>query len=116
MEYLNQLNSNLIGIISVIGPEKSEKTYFSNLIIGDKAAFDNSKSTFGINMWGQPIAHGENTDLLVLDTEGLYKASNQNTSYDKQTFTLYYLLSIIMIYNTDESINDCINRFTNLAK
>ena len=31
MEYLNQLNSNLIGIISVIGPEKSEKTYFSNL-------------------------------------------------------------------------------------
>ena len=116
MEYLNQLNSNLIGIISVIGPEKSEKTYFSNLLIGEKAAFDNTKPTLGINMWGQPIVHGENTDLLVLDTEGLYKSSNQNTSYDKQTFTLCSLLSSIMIYNTDESINDCINKFTNLAK
>ena len=116
MEYLNQLNTNFIGIISVLGPEKSEKTYFSNLIIGDKAAFDNTKSTNGIHMWGQPIAHGENTDLLVLDTEGLYKSSNEKTSYDKQTFTLCSLLSSIMIYNTDESINDCINKFTNLAK
>ena len=66
MEYLNQLNSNLIGIISIIGPEKSEKTYFSNLIIGDKDAFDNSKATYGIHMWGQPFANGENTDLLVI--------------------------------------------------
>ena len=116
MEYLNQLNSNFISIISVIGPEKSEKTYFSNLLIGDKDAFDNSKSTCGIYMWGQPIAHGENTDLLVLDTEGLYKSSNEKTSYDKQIFTLSCLLSSIMIYNSDESINDCINKFSNLAK
>ena len=93
MEYLNQLNSNLIGIISVLGPEKSEKTYFSNLLIGDKDAFDNSKSTCGIHMWGQPIAHGENIDLLVLDTEGLYKSSNEKTSYDKQVFTLCCLFS-----------------------
>jgi hypothetical protein len=116
MEYLNQLNSNKIGIISVIGPSQSEKTYFSNLIIGEKTAFDNSKPTIGINMWGQPIAHGENTDLLVLDTEGLYKPSNNNTSYDKQTFTLSCLLSSIMVYNTEESINECINKFTFLAK
>ena len=116
MEYLNQLNSNLIGIISVLGPEKSEKTYFSNLLIGDKDAFDNSKSTCGIHMWGQPIAHGENIDLLVLDTEGLYKSSNEKTSYDKQVFTLCCLLSSIMIYNSDEPITDCINKFSNLAK
>ena len=45
-----------------------------------ETAFDNSKPTIGINMWGQPIAHGENSDLLVLDTEGLYKPSNNNTS------------------------------------
>ena len=116
MEYLNQLNSSNIGIISIIGPEKSEKSYFSNLIIGDKAAFDISKSTNGINMCGLPIAHGENTDLIVLDTEGLYKDSNSKTSYDKQTFTLSCLLSSIMIYNTDETIQDCINKFSNLAK
>ena len=116
MDYLNKLNSNLIGIISVIGPEKSEKTYFSNILIGDKEAFDNSKSTTGIYMWGQPIAHGENTDLLVLDTEGLFKSSNEGTSFDKQSFTLSCLLSSIMIYNTEESISDCINNFTNLAK
>ena len=67
-------------------------------------------------MWGQPIAHGENSDLLVLDTEGLYKPSNNNTSYDKQTFTLSCLLSSIMVYNTEESINECINKFTFLAK
>ena len=116
MDYLNQLNSNLIGIISIIGPEKSEKTYFSNLIIGDKAAFDNSISTIGIKMWGLPIAQGENRDLLVLDTESLYKSSNANTSYDKQIVTLSCLLSSIMIYNTNESISDCINNFTNLSK
>ena len=32
MEYLNQLNTNKIGIISIIGPEKSEKSYFANLL------------------------------------------------------------------------------------
>ena len=116
MDYLNQLNSNYIGIISIIGPEKSEKSYFSNLIIGDKEAFDITKSTIGINMSGLPIAHGDNIDLIVLDTEGLYKESNSKTSYDKQTFVLSSLLSSIMIYSTDESISDCITKFTNLAK
>ena len=116
MDYLNQLNSNYIGIISIIGPEKSSKSYFSNLIIGDKEAFDITKSTIGIHMCGLPIAHGDNTDLIVLDTEGLYKESNSKTSYDKQTFILSSLLSSIMIYSTDESISDCINKFTNLAK
>mgnify|MGYP002624511234 CR=1 FL=1 len=116
MDYLNQLNSSYIGIISIIGPEKSEKSYFSNLIIGDKEAFDITKSTVGIHMCGLPIAHGDNTDLIVLDTEGLYKESNSKTSYDKQTFILSSLLSSIMIYSTNESISDCITKFTNLAK
>ena len=116
MDYLNQLNSNYIGIISIIGPEKSSKSYFSNLIMGDKEAFDITKSTIGIHMCGLPIAHGDNTDLIVLDTEGLYKESNSKTSYDKQTFILSSLLSSIMIYSTDESISDCITKFTNLAK
>ena len=116
MEYLNQLNSNLIGIISIIGPEKSEKSDFSNLILGDQTAFDSSKSTSGIYMYGQPIAQGENTDLLVLDTEGLYKPVNSKTNYDKQTFILSCLTSSIMIYNTNETIQDCVNKFTNLAK
>jgi len=116
MDYLNQMNSNYIGIISIIGPEKSSKSYFSNLIIGDKEAFDITKSTIGIHMCGLPIAHGDNTDLIVLDTEGLYKESNSKTSYDKQTFILSSLLSSIMIYSTDESISDCITKFTNLAK
>ena len=88
MDYLNQLNSNYIGIISIIGPEKSSKSYFSNLIMGDKEAFDITKSTIGIHMCGLPITHGDNTDLIVLDTEGLYKESNSKTSYDKQNFSL----------------------------
>ena len=116
MEYLNQLNSNMIGIISIIGPEKSEKSYFANLIIGDKTAFDSSKSTLDIFIYGQPIAQGENTDLLVLDTEGLFKPLNSKTNYDKQTFILSCLTSSIMIYNTNETIQDCINKFTYLAK
>ena len=116
MEYLNQLNSNLIGVISIIGPEKSEKSYFANLILGDQAAFDSSKSTSGIYMYGQPIAQGENTDLIVLDTEGLYKPVNSKTNYDKETFILSCLTSSIMIYNTNETIQDCVNKFTNLAK
>ena len=116
MDYLNKWNSNLIGIISIIGPKDSDKSSFANLIVGDKAAFDISESTEGIYMWGQPIAHQENTDLLVLDTESLYKSTNANTSYDRNTFILSSLLSSIMIYNTQESISDCINKFTNLAK
>ena len=116
MDYLNKWNSNLIGIISIIGPKDSDKSSFANLIVGDKAAFDISESTEGIYMWGQPIAHQENTDLLVLDTESLYKSANANTSYDRNTFILSSLLSSIMIYNTQESISDCINRFTILAK
>ena len=116
MDYLNKWNSNLIGIISIIGPKDSDKSSFANLIVGDKAAFDISESTEGIYMWGQPIAHQENTDLLVLDTESLYKSTNANTSYDRNTFIISSLLSSIMIYNTQESISDCINKFTNLAK
>ena len=116
MDYLNQWNTNLIGIISLIGPQDSDKSTFANIIIGDKDAFDNTEQTEGIYMWGQPIAHQENSDLLVLDTESLYKPSNMNTSYDKQTFILSCLLSSIMIYNTKESLSDCINKFTNLAK
>ena len=116
MEYLNQLNSNKIGIISVIGPEKSEKSYLANLILGDKAAFDSSKQTSDIYMWGQPIAQGENTDLLVLDTEGLNKAINSKTNYDKEIFILSCLTSSIMIYNTNDTIQECINKFTALAK
>ena len=116
MDYLNQWNSSLIGIISLIGPQDSDKSSFANIIIGDKAAFDSKEKTEGIYMWGQPIAHQDNSDLLVLDTESLYKPSNMNTSYDKQTFILSCLLSSIMIYNTNETLNECINRFTNLAK
>ena len=116
MDYLNKWNSNLIGIISIIGPKDSDKSTFANLIVGDKAAFDISESTEGMYMWGQPIAHQENADLLVLDTESLYKSKNANTSYDRNTFILSSLLSSIMIYNTQESISDCINKFTSLAK
>ena len=116
MDYLNQLNSSLLSIISILGPKDSDKSSFANIIIGDKAAFDISDETEGMYIWGQPIAHQENTDLLVLDTENLYKQTNLNTSYDKQTFILSSLLSSIMIYNTNESLSDCINKFTNLAK
>ena len=116
MEYLNQLNTNKIGIISIIGPEKSEKSYFANLILGEKAAFDSSKSTTDIYTWGQPIVQGDSTELLVIDTEGLYKQINSKTQYDKHTFILSCLSSSIMIYNTNEAIQDCVNKFTNLAK
>lgn len=116
MEYLNHLNSNQIGIISVIGPEKSEKSYFANLILNDQYTFDSSKTTTDIYMYGQPIAQGENTDLIVLDTEGLYKPINSKNNFDKQNFILSCLVSSILIYNTNETIQDCINKFTNLAK
>ena len=116
MDYLNQLNCNSLGIISIIGPQDSDKSSLANIIIGNKAAFDKSEESEGIYIWGQPIAHQENTDLLVLYTENLYKQKNLNTSYDKQTFILSSLLSSIMIYNTNETLQDCINKFTNLAK
>jgi len=116
MDYLNQLNSNSIGIISLIGPQNSDKSSFANIIIGDNDVFDNSEKTEGIYIWRQPIVHQENVDLLVLDTESLYKHSNINTSYDKQTFILSCLLSSIMVYNTNESLIDCITKFSNLAK
>ena len=116
MEYLNQLSSNLIGIISIIGPEKSEKSYLANLILGDKAAFDSSKPTSDIYMWGQPIAQGENKDLLVLDTEGLYKPINSKKKFDNQIFILSCLTSSVMVYNTNDTIQDCVVKFTTLAK
>ena len=116
MDYLNNLNSNSIGIISLIGPQNSDKSSFANIIIGDKDAFDDSENTDGIYMWRQPIVHQENEDLLVLDTESLFKQSNINTSYDKQTFILSCLLSSIMVYNTNESLIDCVTKFSNLAK
>ena len=84
--------------------------------MGDNLAFDSSKETSGIYMYGQPIAQGENTDLLVLDTEGLFKPINSGTNYDKQTFILSCLTSSILVYNTHETIQDCINKFTNIAK
>ena len=43
MDYLNQWNSSLIGIISLIGPQDSDKSSLANIIIGDKAAFDSTE-------------------------------------------------------------------------
>ena len=47
-------------------------------------------------MCRQPIAHGESTDLLVLDSEGLYKPTNANTSYDKEIFTLFKMIPLFL--------------------
>ena len=116
MDYLNQLTSNFICTITVTGTQHCEKSSFANLIIGDKDTFNISKTTSGINMWGQPIVHQDNTDLLVFDTEGYIKNINANTNYEKQTFIMSCLLSSILVFHTDDCLTNCIQKFVNLAK
>ena len=43
IDYLNQWNYNLTGIISLIGSQDSDKYEFSNIIISDKDEFDSTE-------------------------------------------------------------------------
>lgn len=116
MDYLNQLTSNFICTITVTGTQHCEKSTFANLIIGDKDTFNTQKTTNGIHMWGQPIVHQDNTDLLVFDTEGFIKNLTNNTNYEKQTFIMSCLLSSVLVFHSDDNLNNCIQKFVNLAK
>eukprot|EP00742_Colponemidia_sp_Colp-10_P009471 GILJ01010327.1.p1 GENE.GILJ01010327.1~~GILJ01010327.1.p1 ORF type:complete len:919 (-),score=186.39 GILJ01010327.1:130-2637(-) len=54
--------------------------------------------TKGIWMWGKPIHLDEETDVLLLDTEGL-GSHDRSQSEDVRLFALSLLLSSLLIYN-----------------
>jgi hypothetical protein len=75
-----QLIKNLkgnIGVISVIGPYRSGKSYIMNRLLNRSDGFElgctYSSTTRGIWMWNNMISHvnenGDQMNLIVLDTE-----------------------------------------------
>ena len=53
---------------------------------------------------------------MIFDTEGLYKLSNTKTNIDKNIFITCLLISSNLIYNTNETPENAIKNFSQLAK
>ena len=61
--------------------------------------------TKGIWMWNKPIPINEETDGILLDTEGL-GSTERSTNTDAKIFSIAILLSSLFIFNSLGPINE----------
>eukprot|EP00743_Colponemidia_sp_Colp-15_P008693 GILK01009463.1.p1 GENE.GILK01009463.1~~GILK01009463.1.p1 ORF type:complete len:932 (-),score=224.61 GILK01009463.1:83-2848(-) len=113
VDMLSRLRATKLCIVAIAGPMRSGKSFLLNRLLGRMKGFEVGGSvnacTKGIWMWGKPIHLDEETDVLLLDTEGL-GSYDRSQSEDVRLFALSLLLSSLLIYNRighlDESALD----------
>jgi hypothetical protein len=93
----------------VAGLYRTGKSYLLNRVILNRAGGFGvgptvNPCTKGLWVWGEPIAVGGRT-LLVVDTEGLGALDEEN-NHDMKIFCLAVLLSSNFIYNSVGSIDE----------
>mmetsp|Transcript_15240 Transcript_15240/g.16955 ORF Transcript_15240/g.16955 Transcript_15240/m.16955 type:complete len:887 (-) Transcript_15240:55-2715(-) len=108
-QFLGSLGKKKLAVVAVCGPQRTGKSYLSSRIVGVNEGFKiegtQNPCTKGIWMWPETIPIREDTDLLVLDTEGL--GSQEHAHLDVKLFSLGILLSSFLIYNSkDKAINE----------
>lgn len=123
MSMLQNLNTKKISSIVIVGPYRTGKSFIANRFLGKMKGFEIGSSvqscTKGIWIWNQPINISDDTEALLLDTEGLY-ATDQHFDIDQKIFMLSVLLSSVFIFNqrshiTEQSLED-LSLTLNLSK
>ena len=115
IDYLSSIKDKKLSIISIIGPAQTEKSKFADSLFNDYTIFNWKKQTKGINIYSKYFENS-NCNLMIFDTEGLYKLSNIKTRIDNNIFITCLLISSTMIYNTIETPENAIKNFSKLAK
>lgn len=66
-----------IAVLAIAGPYRTGKSFLLNRIAGHQKGFKlgntTNPCTEGLWIWGKPITISEDTDLILIDSEGLSK-------------------------------------------
>jgi hypothetical protein len=91
-----------VGVISVVGPYRTGKSFLLNRLLGQQDGFEIGPTvqscTRGIWIWGRPVKVSEDMHVILMDTEGL-GSCNRTMNIDIKIFTLSVLLSSMFVYN-----------------
>ena len=106
IEFLQKLSDKNIGVISVIGPAASGKSFLANQLSGkinkgfEIGSIEHRKEccTKGIWVWGKPIIQ-DNSYIIILDAQGFRTDTDENLEYSQKIFALCCLISSVVIYN-----------------
>ena len=94
-EMLSKIENN-IAVISIAGIYRSGKSYLLNRLLGRQDGFEIGPNitscTKGIWIWGDTVKlNNKNTEVLIIDTEGLASAfEDRNENIDINFVYLYY--------------------------
>ena len=98
-----------VGVISVVGPYRTGKSYLLNRLLGRQQGFEIGSTvqscTKGLWIWGKPIRLSSRVSAVLIDTEGL-NSCNREVNIDTKIFTLSVLLSSYFVYNCLNSIDE----------
>lgn len=122
MKLIQGINTK-IGVISVVGPYWTGKSYLLNWLIGRQEGFEIGSTvqscTKGIWIWGKPMKVSDDMHVILMDTEGL-NSCNRDINVDTKIFTLSVILSSYFLYNNlnaiDENTIESLSLVVQLAK
>ena len=104
MSVLSARRDKKIACIVVAGPYRTGKSFIANRFVGKgngegfEIGSTTRSCTKGIWMWSEPIPVNDETEALLLDTEGLHAAEG-DSSVDAKIFTLSVLLASVFVFN-----------------
>lgn len=112
-----------VGVISVVGPYRTGKSFLLNRLLGQQDGFEIGPTvqscTRGIWIWGKPVKVSDDMHVILMDTEGL-GSCNRTMNIDIKIFTLSVLLSSMFVYNClnaiDENALEVLSLVVNLTK
>ena len=112
-----------VGVISVVGPYRTGKSFLLNRLLGQQNGFEIGPTvqswTRGIWIWSKPVKISEDMHVILMDTEGL-GSWNRTHNIDIKIFTLSVLLSSLFVYNClnaiDENALEVLSLVVNLTK
>eukprot|EP00164_Ancoracysta_twista_P004181 GFYU01005624.1.p1 GENE.GFYU01005624.1~~GFYU01005624.1.p1 ORF type:complete len:729 (-),score=214.39 GFYU01005624.1:18-2204(-) len=111
-----------VAVVSLVGMNKTGKSYLLNRILGYTHGFPIGSSTqpctHGIWLWGTPVPHklpsGEDIYVLFLDFEG-FSSVDQTSEQDNLLFAMAVLLSSLLVYNSLGTIDDSALGYLNMV-
>lgn len=115
MVFLDSLpRAQKVAIVSIAGPYRTGKSFLANRLLNQSRGFEIGSTTQactkGIWMWNRAVPITEDTNMILIDTEGL-ASTERSTNVDIKIFSLSILLSSLFIFNqmgpiTENSLED----------
>lgn len=108
-KFLINLQSESLGVVSVVGKYRTGKSYLINKVIlntlkGFEVGSTIKACTKGIWLWGDTLKKNS-MDILVMDTEG-FGGIGEAQNHDTRIFLFSLLLSSLFVYNSVGTINE----------